>query len=236
MYKGDFTLGDTIDFKFNTVSAGVPFTLAGTPSLAAYVDNGTTQITAGLTLTVDFDGKTGLNNVRVVASGANGFAAGTNVSIQIEAGTVDGNSVVGMVVGEFSIENRSAVNPVTKGRKIAIDSSNNVTVAAMASGSITSATLAASAITAIQSGLSTLDSADILAEIDAALNATIADSVAADGSRPSIRQGILMLTRFLMERNVSGVTMTVAKENGTTASMTFTLNDATNPTSITRAS
>ena len=107
-YLGDITLGDTIDFKFSTVgTTGAPTTLAGTPAVSAYVGNSTTQLTAGITLTVDFDGVTGLHNVRVVASGANGYAAQTNVDLVITTGTVGGTSVVGYVIGSFSIENRS---------------------------------------------------------------------------------------------------------------------------------
>jgi hypothetical protein len=107
-YLGDFTLGDTLDFKFSTVgTTGAPTTLAGTPVVSAYVGNSTTQLTAGITLTVDFDGVTGLHNVRVVASGANGYAAQTNVDLVITTGTVGGTSVVGYVIGSFSIENRS---------------------------------------------------------------------------------------------------------------------------------
>ena len=107
-YLGDITLGDTVDFKFSTVgTTGAPTTLAGTPVVSAYVGNSTTQITAGITLSVDFDGVTGLHNVRVVASGANGYAAQTNVDLVITAGTVGGTSVVGYVIGSFSIENRS---------------------------------------------------------------------------------------------------------------------------------
>lgn len=107
-HLGDITLGDTLDFKFSTVgTTGAPTTLAGTPVVSAYVGNSTTQITAGITLSVDFDGVTGLHNVRVVASGANGYAAQTNVDLVITTGTVGGTSVVGYVIGSFSIENRS---------------------------------------------------------------------------------------------------------------------------------
>ena len=106
----DYALGATFDVKFTTrrFSSGVPFTLAGTPSIAAYSDNSTTQITAGLTLTVDFDAVTGLNNVRVVATSGNGYAAGSTYSLVLTAGTVDGISVVGEVIGSFTLE-RSAV-------------------------------------------------------------------------------------------------------------------------------
>lgn len=63
----------------------------------------------------------------------------------------------------------------------------------------------------------------------------IADSVPTDGTRPTMRQALLMICRFLMERSVAGTTVTVKKEDGTTANMTFTLDSATTPTSITRA-
>lgn len=107
-YIGDFTIGATLDFKFSTVgTTGAPTTLAGTPVISAYVGNSTTQLTAGITLTVDFDGVTGLHNVRVVASVGNGYAAATDVDLVITTGTVGGTSVVGYVVGSFSIDNRS---------------------------------------------------------------------------------------------------------------------------------
>lgn len=61
------------------------------------------------------------------------------------------------------------------------------------------------------------------------------DSVPADGTRPTIAQALYMIIQFLTERAVSGTTMTVKKPDGTTALMTFTLNDAANPTSLTRA-
>jgi hypothetical protein len=101
----DFTLGDTLDFKFTTCEpdTGAPITLAGSPVISAYVDNSTTEITAGITLTVDFDGRTGLHNVRVVASGGNGFATGTSVALIITTGTVDGVSAVGYKVAEFTL-------------------------------------------------------------------------------------------------------------------------------------
>src|SRR3990167_3300713 len=118
-YRGDINLGDTIDIKFCTVTTtGAPTQLAGTPVISAYPDNSITQLTAGITLTVDFDGVTGLNNVRVVASGANGYATATNVALVITTGTVDSVSVVGEVVGTFSIENRSALMPTTAARTL----------------------------------------------------------------------------------------------------------------------
>jgi len=122
-WHGDIALGDTIDIKFTTVGAdGAPATLSGSPAVAAYVGNGTTEITAGITLTVDFDGRTGLNNIRVVASSGNGFATGSDVDLVITAGTVDGTSVVGYKVAAFSIEKRAALRPTVAGRTLDVAS------------------------------------------------------------------------------------------------------------------
>jgi hypothetical protein len=120
MYRGDFWLNATILFKFTTrkFSTGAPFTLAGTPALAAYPDGSTTELTAGITLTVDFDGRTGLNHVAVAATTGNGYITGTNYDLVITAGTVDGVSVVGEVIGSFSIEARSALRPTAANRTL----------------------------------------------------------------------------------------------------------------------
>jgi len=107
----DFVLGETLDFKFTTraFATGVPTVLAGTPAIQIYEDNSVTQITAGITLTVDFDSVVGLNNLRVVATGGNGFETGKSYQAVITTGTVGGVSVVGEVVQQFSIQ-RAPVN------------------------------------------------------------------------------------------------------------------------------
>src|SRR5690606_18389266 len=71
--------------------------------------------------------------------------------------------------------------------------------------------------------------------VDVLRTDTIPDSYAADGSQPTIAQAILAVHQFLMERAVSSTTLTVKKPDGSTTAMTFTLNDADDPTSITRS-
>lgn len=105
-YLGDIAEDATLDFKFTTVS-GAPATLSGTPALSVYKANGTTQTTAGITLTVDFDSVTGLNHARIDTSADAFYATGNDYQVVITTGTVGGTSVVGYVVGEFSIENRT---------------------------------------------------------------------------------------------------------------------------------
>jgi len=68
-----------------------------------------------------------------------------------------------------------------------------------------------------------------------ALNTILADSIPADGTIPTLRQALYMLTQFMMERSVSGTTVTVKKVDGSTSLLTLTLDNGTDPTSITRA-
>jgi hypothetical protein len=145
-YVGDFKLGNTLDTKFTTRQiSGAPTTLAGSPVISNYVGNGTTELTAGITLTVDFDARTGLNNIRVVATGGNGYATATDNQLVITTGTVNSVSVVGEVVAEFSIENRRAdvqfwngtqvATPATAGvPDINVKNYSNGTVAVAAAG------------------------------------------------------------------------------------------------------
>lgn len=109
MYLGDFQPSAVIDAKFTTVNtSGVPTTLAGTPAVLVYKDNSTTEsASTGITLTVDFDSRTGLHHVRIDTSQQSSFfTPQSDYQIVITAGTVGGTSVVGYVVGKFSIRNR----------------------------------------------------------------------------------------------------------------------------------
>jgi hypothetical protein len=77
--------------------------------------------------------------------------------------------------------------------------------------------------------------AEVQSEVADALEVTIADSIPADGTIPSVKQALYMLTQFMLERSVATTTVTVKKADGSTTLFTLTLDDATTPTSITRA-
>ena len=86
-------------------------------------------------------------------------------------------------------------------------------------------------------GMSTTMKAQVNAEVvDVEGTDTLPDSYAADGAQPTTRQAILAILQVLTEITISGTTMTVKKPDGSTTAMTFTLNSATDPTSVTRAS
>src|SRR3954470_20888238 len=90
-HVGDYQPGDTVDCNFGTVnpSTGASFTLAGTPAISVYKDNGTTESTTGVTLTADFDARTGFNHIRVT-TGSDGtfYSAGSFFEAVITTGTV----------------------------------------------------------------------------------------------------------------------------------------------------
>lgn len=112
-YYGDFTVGSNIKIRFNTrTMAQSPTTFAGTPAIAIYSDS-STESNAGITLTVDYDGRTGLNYVEIDTSAdAVFYIAGRDYDVVVTAGTVDGMSVVGEKIASFSIQNR-CVSTVT---------------------------------------------------------------------------------------------------------------------------
>lgn len=105
---GNFRPGSTIVFDFNTIGPdGAPITLSGTPTVAAYMDCGTTALSA--TLSVDYGSVTGLHHVSIDTSAlVASYPAGHDYSVRVTAGTVDGVSQVGIVLAHFSIDNRIA--------------------------------------------------------------------------------------------------------------------------------
>ncbi len=237
-------LGDTYEFTFTSrqFSTGAPFTLAGTPSLAVYEEGNLTQITAGITLTADYDSVTGLNNVSIVCTGGNGYEAGKYYSVVIAAGTVDSVSVVGETVGRFRImaaEDAAGVPHV----KVAAMAAAVLDAAAIATDAITAAKIAADAITSAKIATGAID-ADALASdtitaakiasdaIDAAALATDAINEIADGflnrdmstgtdsgstTVRTPRQALRFLRNYW---DVSGGTLTVRKEDDSTTSWT----------------
>ena len=122
MNLGDIRVGKTVYFHFTTrqFSTGAPITSASL-AISVYKNDSTTQSTSGVTTTFSsgFDGVAGLVSVKIDTSADGTFyAAGNDFSVVVTAGTADSVSIVGEVVGYFSIENRSALMPTTADRKL----------------------------------------------------------------------------------------------------------------------
>lgn len=182
MYLGDFAAGATVPVYFNTRDLDAAPTTLSSGTVRVYRADTDVEDDSGITLDTDYDSRTGLHQVLIdTSSDGTFYAAGNDFVVVLTVGTVDGISVVGSAVAQFSIENRYN------------------------------------------------DASDLL-------TTAIANTQPAVGSRPTPLQALLMVTRFLMtERGVSGLTMTIYQEDGSTPAMTFTLNDENTPTSYTRA-
>lgn len=106
-YLGDYAEDATLYTKFLTIdSTGAPTTLSGSPDFRVYKDDSTTQTDSGITLIADFDSITGLNHITIDLSSSVFYETGADYQIVMDAGTVDGTSIVGYVIADFSIENR----------------------------------------------------------------------------------------------------------------------------------
>lgn len=117
-YLGNFKAGTPVRFQFNTkTAAGAAITLAGTPAVSVYKLGSTTEFTTGVTLTVDYDSKTGLHQVDIVTTDP-AYETGADYSVVLTAGTVDGTSVANTALRTFSIENRFAVETDADGNAL----------------------------------------------------------------------------------------------------------------------
>lgn len=222
-YLGDFRLGDTFDTKFTTTAAatGAPTTLAGTPVISAYVGNSITQITAGITLTVDFDTVPGLHNVRVVATSGNGYATASNYQLVITTGTVGGTSAVGYVIAEFSIEARSALMPTTAARTLDVSATGEAGLdwanvgGATTAVSLTNTTVATVTTATTATSVTTVNglAAGVITAASIAADAITDAKVAADVTIASVTGAVGSVTG-----SVGSVTGAVGSVTGLTAS------------------
>lgn len=105
-YLGDFIEDDVVHFLWSTNSAtGASITRATDGTVSVYKDNGTTQSTAGVTDTEDFDSLTGIHACTIDLSADAFYATGANYSVVLSGATIDGQTV-NAVLAHFSIENR----------------------------------------------------------------------------------------------------------------------------------
>lgn len=105
-YLGDYDLNANVRCFFTTTgSTGAPTALSA-GSVSVYEDGATAEFTAGVTLTADFDSRAGLNLVTVATSTSGSYGRGKDYNLVVTNGSVGGVSVVGYLVGTFSIENR----------------------------------------------------------------------------------------------------------------------------------
>ena len=180
MNLGELDLSQVLHFKFTSrQSTGVPATLGGSPVISVYKSNSTTQTTTGVTLTADFDSITGLNHVAIDTSTDGTFyATATDFDVVITTGTVNSVSVVGEVVGHFSIRNRAGLYPTTASRTLDVSAAGEAGIDwANIGGPTTSQTLSGTTVgTATALGTGAVNTTSVAA------GAIDADALAADAA------------------------------------------------------
>ena len=75
------------------------------------------------------------------------------------------------------------------------------------------------------------NAADLVTSV---LTTQMTESYAADGVAPTVAQALFAIQQFLLDKDVSGTTLTVRRLDGTTSAFVLTLDDGTNPTDINR--
>jgi hypothetical protein len=108
-YYGDFLVSKTVRCRFNTVnSSGVPTSLSS-GAVTISKDGSDVTPSGGVTLTTDQGSVTGRNVVAIdMSADTSAFTAGSEYAVRLSGSSaVGGTSVVGIVVGEWSVENRS---------------------------------------------------------------------------------------------------------------------------------
>jgi hypothetical protein len=96
----------------------------------------------------------------------------------------------------------------------------------LATDSVTAAAVAAAAVTKIQAGLSTLDGAAVLTQVNSALDTSIAElGVAAPTATPTLRTGLMLLYMRLRNACTGTATSRTVKNNAGTTICSSTVSD-----------
>lgn len=117
-YLGDFKAGKTVYAAWDTQQNGLPIT-ASSATVKVYKNAvTTTEVTTGVTTSLDFDALTGMHMIAIdLSSDGSFYAAGNDYQVALTALTVSAQTVR-IWLGTFSIENRcvnwaQVVSPTT---------------------------------------------------------------------------------------------------------------------------
>lgn len=203
----------------------------------------------------------GCYEVAVAATAVNGFAA-TNTYAVFCTITADSQNPTGFVgsftldpiranILEISDDATAAVNAESFFDGTGYAGTNNVIPTVTTTGTATAVTnistdgidalsFSAGAIDATAIATDAIDAdalkADAVTEIvTGVLTTQMTEAYAADTVAPTLAQILFQIWSMASEKAVSSTTVTTKKLDGSTTSMTFTLSDATDPVSITRA-
>jgi hypothetical protein len=222
--SGDSTAADNAEAFFDgTGYAGTNNTIPTVTNVTNMVTANTTQI-SGDSVAADnaesfFDGTgyAGTNNTIPTVTSV------TNI-VTANATQISGDST--------AADNLESAFDGTGGVTLSVTlGTNAIPAAAIATDAITAAKIAADAI-----GASELATDAVTEIVTGVLTTQMTEAYNTDGTAPTLAQALFLLISALTEFSISGTTITCKKLDGSTTSMTFTLDSSSSPTSRTRAS
>ncbi len=125
-YKGDIVAGQVLDFPFDTSDAsGAAITLGGSVAARVYKRGSSSESSAGISISVDYDGLVGIQIVTVdTAADGTFYAAANDFAVVLTVGTVSGISVAPKYLGSFSIANRASLSAAGVRTALGLGSAN----------------------------------------------------------------------------------------------------------------
>lgn len=194
--------------------------------------------TSGRGMDVTAGGEVGIDWANVGSPTTTLNLSGTTVktATDVETDTVDiqGRLPAALVSGRMDASVGAMAANVLTATAIAADA---ITAAKIADGAIDAATFAAGAITAAVIATGAIDADALAADAVAEFWTTqLTEAYAADGVAPTGAQALFLIMQTLIERSISGTSLTIKKLDGSTSAAVITLNDASTPTSQTRSS
>lgn len=236
------------------------------PTYRVYEDETGTPILTGSMALLDSANTAGFYSEQITLSAANGFEVGKCYSIYIAATvnsvagaahrtfqvellpltpTTAGRTLDVSAGGEAGVDWGNVGSPTTANDLSGTNIKTNQVVASVTgavgsvgAGGIAAASFAAGAIDASAIAANAIGASELNSDVitDIWQGTAITEAYAADGAAATPAQLLYMIWALLAEKSISTTTVTVKKLDGSTQAMTFTLDDATTPTSITRAS
>ena len=101
-YYGDRNLGTTVRIQFNTNGSAGAAIAGSSLGLTSYQDGSTVQNTTGIVFVTTHDTLVGYNDVAVsMEATSTHFQTGSVYHCVVSSGTVDGQNVIGQVVGSW---------------------------------------------------------------------------------------------------------------------------------------
>lgn len=260
MYLGDFAEDATVHVPWASFGAdGASITRATNGTISVYKGNGTTQTTAGITDTEDFDSLTGIHWVTIDTSADAFYATGQNYSVVLSGATIDGETV-NAVLATFSIENRRFVTPPTAAAIRTEMDDNSTKFAAIVAdtnelqtdwangGRLDNILDARASQTTADAILDDTGTSGVVVAagsksgyalsntgIDAILARPMPEAYSTPGGDLTVGMALYEIVQHLQAQGITGTTWTIYERDGTTPAFTLTLDDATTPTSAERA-